>query len=83
MSAKGSKLSRALDYFREGNLDEVEFVLSKALVIVKNRQQGVKVAEVFATPPVKRKRNRGPNKVKTAVAAMPDAPLVGAGASAD
>lgn len=79
MSAKGSKLSRALDYFREGNLDEVEFVLSKALVIVKNRQQGVKVAEVFATSPiVKRKRNRGPNKVKTGVAAMPDAPLVGA-----
>jgi hypothetical protein len=60
MSTKGSRLTRSLDFYRIGDLDEVEFVHTKGAVILKNRQQEAKVNETFSTPikVIKRRQRR-------------------------
>ena len=60
MGARGSQLSRTLEYFRAGNLDEVEFVVSKGAEIFSARQKAERASVASQTKALESrpKRNR-------------------------
>jgi hypothetical protein len=85
--SKGSALSRAVAYFREGNIDEVEvaFILVKKSVErrLAERDQRDKSQRKAAETPRKTRRTRGPvadNTVQAAGAAASEQGTLTAGA---
>jgi len=63
MAAKGSRLSRAIEYFQLGNLEECRYVLSRATEIMVKRNG----ADRVSVPAVKARK---PRRTKAQMAAQ-------------